>query len=213
MPVSIPEFEFVLRDLSFLWPICYSALDYGAYQTLEFFKDQKIDPHLGAHLVRYFAKEALIRDNGGHYKIENVSNSGLFLNNTSYNIRLIKTRSDKLPPPRYSECRRKYYRQEQQATWFPPLQLCFPLPEFQEYQTGDKLNLVILWDLDPQAKYKIGPISLACPKDGGMKQDSVVAYWHNHVPQEFINGTVDVLQPVVAKDLPLTFFIETETGE
>lgn len=210
--LSIPEPESVLRDLSNLWPIIYSAMDYGTYRALEFFEKQeaeenkKIDPFLGSHLVRYYAKEALKRDNEGHFKIENIPNSGLFLYNENYYMRIKKAYKGKLPPPGHSVSRRQYYQQQ-------PPQLCLPLPEFREYQSGDKLNLVILWNVDPESKYKIGLISLACPKDGELSQNSVVAYWHCPVPQELLNGTGSVLHPVAVEDLPLTFSIDEETGD
>lgn len=209
----VPEAEIVIRDLKAIWPIIYSAFDYGTYQTLEFFKERVIDPFLAAHLVRYHAKEALNRDSEGYFKIENVPNSGLFLFNDNYYIRVIKTRWDKLPPPRYSLSRQQYYQQQRPRLSFSPPQACLPLPEFRDYQTGNKLNLIILWDLEPESKYKIGSISLACPKDGGLRQSSVVAFWHRHVPQEFLLGNSDILHPEAAEDLPITFSIDEETGD
>ena len=216
MSITIPKFEFVLRDLSFLWPICYSALDYGADHTVGFFKEKKVDPWLASHLVRYHAKEALDRDNGGRFKIENIPNSGLCLHNEKYCVRINKARlykpPDKLPSPK-SISRLQYYQQQEEARPLPGPQLCFPLPELQDCQNSDKLHLVMLWDVDSESKYKIGPISLACPKDAILRQNPVVTYWHHRIPLNFIDGTLDVLHPAEAQDLPLTFSIETETGD
>jgi hypothetical protein len=206
--ITIPEPDEVLRDLSHLLTITYSALDYGTYQSLSFFEnhkdeaDKRIDPFLGPHLVRFYAKKALIKDSNGYFRTENIANSGLFIYNEKYNLRIKKSDRGKLPAPGHSISRQQYYRQ-----------MPINLPEFKEYQSSDKLNLLILWNLDPEEKYRIGSLSLACPKDGGVSSRTVVAYWHVFVPYGILTGTGDTILPGATRDLPLTFSIDEETGD
>ncbi len=211
--IDVPEPEDVLNDLRNLWPVVHSSLDYGVYQALEFFdrhdtaEGKKIDPFFGPHLVRYYAKTAIIRDNDGLFKVENVPNGGLFVYTDRYCVRVLKSKKGKIPAPRYSQARQEYYRQ------MPVRQLAFDLPDFREYQSGEKLNLLAIWELDPEHRYKVGRISVACPKDGGLSSSTVVAYWHVSIPPEFIIGVHGIIQPGTAEDLPLTFSIDESTGE
>jgi hypothetical protein len=166
-------------------------------------------------LVRFYAKKALIKDNDGHFETENIANSGLFIHNDNYNLRIKKSDRGKLPAPGHSISRQQYYKQSgvflRNTENIPQMPL--NLPDFREYQSGDKLNLLVLWNLDPREKYKIGNISLACPKDGGVSSNTVIAYWHVPIPDGILTGNGDTILPAATKDLPLTFSIDEETGD
>ncbi len=185
---NIPSFESVLQKLSELWPITYSALDFGIFKTQEFFDNQEreqdkvIDRYLAPNLVRYHAIQVL---NGlGHevredndINLENVANNGIHIKYGSYNLRILKSNLMEIPVPGHSKTRQVFYHQGQ---------INFP-PDKNNNKDLMEINLLLLWSVE--YPYSLSNLSLACPKAGGSTRESVLHHWHEKIPESFLYGS------------------------
>lgn len=216
MPI-IPSPEDVLKDLSAFFPVGHAALDHGLYKAREFFEAQPNekyrvpDPYLLSHLVRYYAIQVLETaghsikgpdDDKSYLRRIWIPNNGIFISCGHYNIRILK--SDKGEPPAAGP---SYRRQAYYSQLYHQMPLPFVL-EDDEWVT-EPTNILLLWDAEPG--YKLGKISLVCPKAGGLTKDSIELYWRCVVPESTLvrpiempafQGSADVI------DLPLSLDME-----
>ncbi len=218
---EIPEPPTVLKDLSHFFPVFNSAFQQGTFKAFDYFDQMGIgykdfDPYLASSLVRYHAKQ-ILRDSGQKIvdvdrllNLQNVPNIGIHLCCGKYNIRILKSKSGEIPAPGHSVRKQEFYQQILPQTSF----------DFYEEVYGEKLNLLVLWDITPPYNLS-SSIVLACPKDGGETRGSVFVHWKCVVPQEILLGSVSP-QINIAKgasneieDLPISrnLIIETETGK
>jgi hypothetical protein len=207
--LNIPDKESVLSELSNLFPIVHSALNYAIFKTSEFFEQQEADQYkiinryLAPNLVRFYAIQALYNDNDGRFNVVTVPNNGLYLVSNNYSIRILKSCNGQPPVPGHSIARQRYYQQLPQLTF-----------EFIEHpdKVDDNVNLLILWEVTPT--YNLRRLSLACPKSGELKRDSVTTFWHCLILDLLLrNHDESILLTLEIEDLPLTFSVDEETEE
>ena len=206
--LHVPDQATSLRELANIFPVVNSALNYATFKSSWFFRQQeadeyrKIDRYLAPNLVRFYALQALHNDKEGDFNVLNVPNNGLYLTKNNYNIRILKSCNGKLPVPGHSLARQKFYRQEQTSFYF--------LEDFDVVEV--KLNLIILWEVT--SDYSLGKLSLACPKSGDFKRESVTAHWHCIIPDLLLRtGNQIVPESIEVEDLPLTFSLDEEEGK
>jgi hypothetical protein len=178
--------NYVMRNLINLFPLVYTALDYGVMNTKDFFgkqenqrEDMAIDPYLAPNLVRYHAINYLRKVGqdvdydslGNSYNIEKIPNNGIHINHGQYQIKILKSNNGDLPVPGQSKSRRDYY--------------CQPNLFSGEDDVSD-VRLLLMWNVDHQ--YCLDVLSLACPKFGGTRRDSVMDHWHCPIPKKLLYG-------------------------
>lgn len=199
----IPAPEKVFNELNDVLCKINVALEYGTekarefFETLEFEEKVTMDPFLAPHLVRYHAKKILekmghvITEDEGNVNLENIPNNGLSLNIGKYKLRILKSNDGGLPAPGHSQKRQHYYHQ-------------LPLELFHTGADSQKTNLILLWEVN--SEFRLGRLSLGCPRTGGLTRESVTAYWICRVPDEiFVHGTEITSMPsVYIEDIPLT---------
>lgn len=213
--LNIPDPQTVLKELSHLLPIIYSALDYGTFRAQEFFDQQEsekykmINRYLAPDLVRYYAIQVLekkgqtITHDEDDLNLEEVPNNGICICYGRYNIRILKSKNGDLPIPGHSKTRQEFYHQ---------LSLNFPSGSGED-ERFEKINLLLLWDVS--YPYRLGSLSLACPKAGGITKDSVVAHWHCAIPDALLFGDLNsqtYIEDVEVEDLPISLNTSTRTG-
>lgn len=153
--------EIVMQGLSPLFPIIYSALDFGVLKAKEFFENQEnsagknIDLYLAPHLVRYHALNFLKQSGqdareDNELSLDNIPFNGIHINHGCYQIKILKSNKGDLPVPGHSRTRREYYDQR--------------LIDFGNGEPSD-VKLLLLWNVD--RLYGLGVLSLAFPKSGG----------------------------------------------
>lgn len=189
--MNVPEPTKVIRDLSSLIPKVYRAVEVGVAKAKEYFDShnkEQVDPYLGPSIMRWHTINTL-RKSGEEASedneicLNNVPNNGIYLDNGRYHIRVLKSNNGRLPVPGHSNRRQQYYQQ---------MQL------FSSDNDGD-INLIILWDVDKN--YSLSVLSLACPKSGGVTQESVAAYWHCKIPDAILYGEYDIEADIKDEDI------------
>jgi hypothetical protein len=201
--LEIPNKEIVVKDLSSSFPIMHAALDYGTHKVRDFFDKEEriIDRYLAPNLVRYYALDYFTNHGLERIVLGNIPNNGLYLSTEAYNIRILKSKPDKIPVPGHSLSRQQYY---EQANFF----------FVEASETNNKLNLLLLWDVI--GHYQLNKLSLACPRSGGTTRASVSAHWHCSIPQEYYFKQSDEkidMANITIEDLPLNFKIDEITNE
>jgi hypothetical protein len=68
-------------------------------------------------------------------------------------------------------------------------------------RTKDRLNLIVLWDLDNL--WNLDKLTLVCPKAGGLTRESVEQYWEIQIPHPALIQASEQ-KPVVVEDVPMT---------
>ena len=202
--IDIPKSEKVFDDLSEVFPVVYTALDYGVFQTRGFFENEEqeeykqINKSLAPNLVRYHAIKVLkgagqeVIEDDDLFQINQVPNNGLCIVQDKYVIRILKSAKGELPTPGQSESRQRFY--EQYSFSFP-----------SEERNNEKLNLLLLWEID--LNYNLTNLSLACPKSGKTTIASVVAHWHRKIPDSFLHKITTpntMSEGFKEEDLPIT---------
>jgi len=197
---NIPEPEVVLKNLAYLLPTIYSALQDGTYKAKEYCDQYetagRIDPFLAPNLVRYHTIKLLQKQ--GHLideelNLDNVPNNGICLSYRNYKIRILKASNGDLPVPGHSKSRQHFYHQ-------------IPFKFMDEEDSGvTMLNLVLLWDVATQ--YNLSEVCLVCPKSGGVKRETVEAHWSYPIPLAVLMGEpFEDLVPAAqaVEDLPIS---------
>lgn len=204
----------VMKDLSFLFPIIYTALDHGVSKTKEFFQnqeeepDKKIDPYFAPNHVRFYALRHLKRAGQDVYEddvtddlsVANIPNNGMHINYGRYQIKILKSNNGDLPVPGHSRIRQGYYSQ-------PSFLDC------DEAANSMTINLLLLWNVK-WGYAGLGVLTLACPKAGGSTRESVSHHFHVGIPPKMLYGEYnigDTINEEEVYDLPLRPNIE-ETG-
>jgi hypothetical protein len=190
--------------MSFLFPIVYTALDFGTHKSREFFEKQEhpefrdINRYLAPNLVRFFAIQNLKLNRNDLFTLENVPNNGIYLWNDRYNIRVLKSNLERLPVPGHSISRQQYYHQQGILDLF----------ENDGNGSAYKWNLLLLWNV--KSEYQLGNLSLACPQAGGRTRESVLSHWHRQIPDTYIFGgfDIDISESPEVNDLPLELNID-----
>jgi len=191
---NIPGPDDTLISLRPLIPHVFHALEAGVEAARTFFDESqhKPDPYLFPCLVRYHAKLQLqSREQAAEYDLDSLANNGLFLAFGGHSIRILKSDDGKLPVPGWSRIKQEFYSQ----------QLSFAFMTGESKPSDARLNLVILWDLDPL--WNLEKLTLVCPKAGGLTRESVEVYWEVQLPHPALLETAEV--PLVeTEDLPIT---------
>ncbi len=212
--INVPDPETVLRELSQLLPIVYSALHYGIFKTKEFFDQQEKDEQrivnrfLAPNLVRYYTIQALeqkgqvVAPDTDSLDLKNVPNNGICFSYEKYDIRILKSYNGDLPIPGHSKTRQEFYHQ-----------LSLNLNVNDKNEDGGRVNLLILWEVNPL--YNLETLSMACPKAGGETKESVIAHWHSKIPEEILFGnlTRENTTKAVVEDLPISLNASAEIAE
>jgi hypothetical protein len=179
---AIPAPAHVLRALAPLWPPLYTALEWATQQTRAYFdaEDTPVDRHLAPNLIRYQAKQYLVRlghdareEDGEAYAFQTLPNNGLSLSYRGdhlYVLRILKALEGQLPAPGTSHARQAFWQQ----------QLLFDYDAPSAADIRPSLNLLVLWEAD--AAYILRRLSLVCPKVGALTRESVAAYWSIEIP-------------------------------
>lgn len=149
---DVPSMHAALLDLSPYISTFYEAFEKGIAHGKSYFDDinKSCDPHLQAHLVRYWAKKFLVQhDLNAKNEREDLSNSGIQLSIKSWLIRIRKSTRGSMPTPGHSKKLAGYYKQT--------------LPGFDNVH-----NLLLLWNTTPAGDF-IG-LSLVYPLSATMLQ-------------------------------------------
>jgi hypothetical protein len=205
--------ESVMKDLSRLFPLVYTAFDYGVFKAREYFENQEneddkiIDRYLAPNLVRFHAVRYLRRagedaheDEENDISMSPIPNNGIHVNCGKYHIKILKSNKGDLPVPGHSQSRRTFYDQ--------------PFLEYSDNVDFLNIKLILLWNVDKS--YTLGILSLACPKSGEQTRESVTHHWHCRIPTRMLYGEfndTDVITTAEILDLDLEHDIETGTDD
>jgi hypothetical protein len=205
--------ESAMRDLAHLFPITYTALDFGVFKAREYFEqqeneaDKQVDRYLAPNIVRYHAVRYLRRagqdaqeDDDSGMSMSVIPNNGIHVNYGKYKIKILKSNKGDLPIPGDSKSRRLFYDQ--------------PFLKYSDNVDFLNIKLILLWNVD--ISYSLGILSLACPKSGEKTRESVTHHWHCRVPIKMLYGEfndTDVITTAEILDLELENDIETGTDD
>lgn len=161
--------ETVLKDLRPLFPLLYEALEVGAQAAREYFDElcKPIEPYLAADIARYHAREFLLERGQAvsDLRYKNTPNIGLYLEYGKYRIRIWKTSDGYLPYPGTSRSKELFLRQ-------------ITLDDVLGLGIEERLNLVVLWDVD--SEYRLKYVKLVCPKKKTVGR--IEALWSYVIP-------------------------------
>ena len=198
MPEQLPSCDAAQAALQPVLSAATAAILAGVEHARAYhdWRDRSIDRSLAPALVRYETKLRLL-DAGQQVSDEELveaaddssqppltiaplpfepiplSNNGLLLETDLYRVRILKSDQGALPPPGPSPRRRKFYAQQQELPFFPPIAdgaVAAPLTAVPA-----KVNLVLHWTVD--ADYRLTKINLALPKGGENTRASVEWEW------------------------------------
>ena len=213
--INVPDPQTVLRELSLLLPVVYSALHHGIFKTKEFFDQQQkeeqkiVNRFLAPNLVRYYTIQALeqkgqvVASDTDSLDLKTVPNNGICFSYEKYDIRILKSYNGDLPVPGHSKSRQEFYHQ-----------LSLNLNVNDKDEDAGRVNLLILWEVNPL--YNLEILSMACPKAGGETKESVIAHWHCKIPEEILFGNLipeSNLKNVEVEDLPISLNVSAELAE
>jgi hypothetical protein len=175
------DMEKILSDLGKVSDLLWDALEVASMNVQYFFLTEssnmlKIDPSLGPHILRYWAKQ-YINDNlwrVEHLAIENLPANGISLIYNNYHARVWKYTGGFLPAPGTSSAKNAFLRQQQKGCRYHQLVL-FPDGEDVIGEEEPVDNLVFLWEVDQE--YQLQNLRLSYPKYCVDVEDGVEAKW------------------------------------
>lgn len=162
---TVPEPSDVLRWIEPLRLLLWEALEHGIAVAKMHFGDDPVAGSLGAHLVRYHAKDFLTKHG---VPCESIANDGVGFRWGGHYWRVLKSDDGELPVPGRSERKRALYCQQQL--------LLFAIASDEADLSEPEVFFVVLWDVRPNSFSDLS-LEVVCPKAGGATRDSVEAFW------------------------------------